>query len=227
MTVMTSWSEALADLVSADSLATLLATAVAAGVGTWGGAVVTLRRQSKIAMDDRAAQAAFATEQRALDRREQRAAVARNAASDLLEHVAALRKVVPQLQMLREPGSLGEQTQTLMGARRAVVREVLDDYKRGMWTSLMRLGDQELAGRYRALGTLASDLAYGDIETNSPMMNRAVGDVENYIKYVLISLAYFMDDKPLPDHVAPPYLKRTDGANWCPPGPLPDAWDQV
>ncbi|MFF4547258.1 hypothetical protein ACFY1J_24030 [Streptomyces sp. NPDC001406] len=227
MTVMISWSETLSDLLSADSLATLLATGIAAGVGTWGGAVVTLKRQSKIAEEDRKVQQRFAAEQRDLDQREQRAAIARNAAAELLEPVAALRMVVPQLPMLREAGSLGEQTATPMGKRRAVVREVLDDYKRAMWTSLMRLGDQELAGRYRALGTLASDLAYGGIETDSPMMNRAFGDIENYIKYLLISLAYFMDDKPLPDHVPAPYLKRTDGANWCPPGPLPDDWDQV
>jgi hypothetical protein len=227
MTGMNSWGESLSDLLSTQNLTTLLATGIAAGVGTWGGAVVTLRKQSKIAKDDRDAQAEFAAQQRVLDQDEQRAVAARNAAADLLEPVAALRKVVPYLPALGDRGSMAEQQVTPMGARRAAAREALDLHKHGMWTALLRVDDEELARRYRALGTVVSDLAYGDIEPDSPMMNRAQLDVENYIKYVLISLKRFMDGEPLPERTTAPYLKRADGAAWHPEGLLPDEWEQI
>lgn len=219
MPAMNSWTE---------TLVYALVTAIAAGVGAWVGGGLTLKTQKKLAEEDRQAQTTFAADQRVLDRQEQRAGISRNAAADLLETVATLWRAVPDLSMLREEGSLAHQTATPLGIRREKVREVLDSYRHDMRTTLLVLADDELAGRCRALGVLASELAYGGIEPNSAIMNRALGDIENYSKFVSISLSQLLEGKSLPQHTDPPNLRRPmgDGEAWQ-PTVLPDKWDQI
>ncbi|WP_432248550.1 hypothetical protein ACRAR1_13510 [Streptomyces sanyensis] len=204
-----------------------LVTAIAAGVGALVGGGLTLKTQKELAEQDRKAQAAFAAEQRELDRLEQRVGFSRNAAVDLLERVTELWAVVPRLSMLQARGSMAEETVTPLGARRQRVREALDTYRHGMRTALLRVSDEELASRYRTLASLASELA-SSIEPDSVTMNRAVGDVENYTKFVLISLHRYIDGKSLPQHADPPYLERVtgDASNWH-PNDLPEEWDQI
>ncbi|MFM9539864.1 hypothetical protein [Streptomyces turgidiscabies] len=218
---------------------TVLGSGAAAGVGAWMGAVLTLKRQERIAEVDRGhqtelaaqereAQAAFAAEERRLNQQEQRQGIARDAAVDLLGHLEALWRVIPLLHVLRShvPG----RDVTELSRRNEAVRETFDSFRSGQRISATLLTDQDLIKRYGEMATLAYDLAFGAVGTDgdSALHNRAVGDVENYGKFLLISLRAFINGEPLPQYSEPPVLIRNeaDGTNWVPTH-LPADWDRI
>lgn len=184
--------------------------------------------QTELAQAERAAQAAFSVEQRSLDKAEQRFAIARNAAVGLLGRLGDLDAVIPYLPSLRKGSLATGETVNVIASRAEFARQSSNAFRGALRTDLLLITDAEVVARYRALANLSYELA------NSPSLGlaladgRAIGDVQNYAKYVVYSLNQFIDDKPLLDHAAPPILLRDlkDGGSWL-PDTVPVDWDKI
>ncbi|WP_370083484.1 hypothetical protein [Streptacidiphilus sp. MAP12-16] len=197
-----------------------------------------LQEQSKQARADRRAQALLAADERAnrlvqagrereLDREEQRDAIARRAAADLLGRIGDLDSVLSELPALRAGSTFEGSLNYTSSVAAQVVRGPFLSFKRGLRTELLLINNPELVSRYRTLARLADELATSDLG-NDIVTNRAIVDVTNYCKFVLISLRQFIDGEELVGQTAAPVLRRNlnDGANWQ-PIEIPTDWDQI
>ena len=183
--------------------------------------------QANLAVEERLERMAQAGRERNLDWEEQRDAIARRAAADLLARIGDLDSVLTNLPALRA-GSTSEGSHNYTSAVAAqVVRGPFLSFKRGLRTELLLINDPEIVSRYRTLARLAEELATSDLG-NDIVTNRAIVDVTNYSKYVLISLRQFIDGEELVDQTTAPILRRNlnDGANWYPLN-IPTDWDQI
>jgi hypothetical protein len=66
------------------------------------------------------------------------------------------------------------------------------------------------------------------VSTEPGAVHRALVDVTNYMKYVIITLQRFIDAQELPAEAEPPVLIRNmaDGSTWT-PQEIPDDWDRI
>ncbi|MBY8879746.1 hypothetical protein [Actinacidiphila acidipaludis] len=218
---------------------TAIATAIAAAVGGLAGGWLALiaakqtnQEAKALAQQDREAQAelaaaqqraalAAAADERELNRREQRDSIARNAAVELLGRIGAVDRVLPNLQLLKRPRPGGSEDE-----RRIASREALEWLKGGQREELLLVNNPVVVSRYRHLARLASELTM-DLGSEI-VVNRAIQDVSNYVKYVLITLQAFVDGDELPEETAPPILRRNenDGSTWM-PSLIPEDWDRI
>lgn len=219
---------------------TAIATAIAAFVGGVGGSVLVLlaarwtnaavkavadadrKAQSELVSLQHEAAVEASARERELDRQEQRDGIARNAAVGLLDRIGDLNRVLPHLHLHHRPGFGGDHA-----AKTEAAREGRASLQRGLRTDLLLVNDADVVERYRQLATLASDLAEARFD-DEIVLNRARQDVENYMKYVLITLQRFVNGEALPSATAPPILRRNpkDGSNWT-PQEIPPDWDRV
>lgn len=222
---------------------TAIATAIAAAVGGLAGGVLALaaaastnKQAQALARQDREAQAELATAQRQaaleaaadereLNRREQRDAIARNAAVRLLGRIGELDRVLPMINRYR-PGTPSAVAASPTDEQRLRTLDGVDAFRGGLRTDLLLINDADVVERYRELARLVHELQ-SDLAAQG-LLNRAVADVSNYVKYVLITLQRFIGGQSLPIAAEPPILRRNtaDGSTWT-PQEIPEDWDRV
>lgn len=221
---------------------TAIATAIAAAVGGLAGGVLALvaaaltnKQAQALARQDREAQTELAVAQsqaaleaaageRELNRREQRDAIARNAAVGLLGRIGELDRVLLLVNSYRS--GMRPSVGSSSDERRLMTLDGVDSFKSGLRTDLLLIDDADVVGRYRELARLVHELQsdLGD----QVVVNRAVVDVSNYMKYVLITLQRYIGGQSLPAATDPPPLRRelAGGSTWA-PQEIPEDWDRV